>query len=107
MYIRCCANVVHNKEGALMAGRQGRRGFGTVRRLPSGRWQAVYTDLEQKRRHAPDTFGTETEADRWLRSVRIQRSAALNRPAARSELAELADILANVSARLSALAGEG
>jgi hypothetical protein len=90
-----------------MAGRQGRRSFGKVRRLPSGRWQAGYVGLDGKRRTAPDTFDTEAAADRWLRTVRTRRTAALTRPAARSpgaELAELADILADVSARLSALA---
>jgi hypothetical protein len=76
-----------------------RRAFGKVRRLPSGRYQASYVGLDSQRHYAPDTFEAPGAADRWLRTVRAQRCGP-------GELAELADILAAVSARLSALAGE-
>ena len=45
----------------------GRRRFGAVRKLPSGRWQARYSDPATGRlRTAPHTFATKTEAGRWL-----------------------------------------
>ena len=45
-------------------GRQ--RRFGTIRRLPSGRWQARYPGPDGVRRAADDTFATKTEAQDWL-----------------------------------------
>ncbi|AGP56317.1 tyrosine-type recombinase/integrase [Streptomyces rapamycinicus] len=51
-----------------MAGRkpQRRREFGTVRQLPSGRWQARYWAPDGSRRKAPETFATKTDAQTWL-----------------------------------------
>lgn len=46
-----------------------RRHFGSVRRLPSGRYQARYHDAAGHRITAPRTFETKTEARRWLSSV--------------------------------------
>ena len=43
-----------------------RRRFGTVRRLPSGRYQASYVDPSGKRRYAPVTYTNKTDARRWL-----------------------------------------
>ena len=43
-----------------------RRSFGTVRNLPSGRWQARYRDPAGSRHNAPTTFATKTSAQRWL-----------------------------------------
>lgn len=40
----------------------GKRDFGTVRRLASGRWQARYPDATGQRRTAPTTFTTRAEA---------------------------------------------
>jgi integrase len=45
-------------------GRQ--RWFGTIRRLPSGRYQARYHDPDGVRRAADDTFATKTAAQDWL-----------------------------------------
>ena len=47
----------------------GRRRFGRVRRLPSGRWQARYGAPDGRDVSAPDTFATKTAADRWLAAV--------------------------------------
>lgn len=47
----------------------GRRRFGAVRRLPSGRWQASYQAPDGTRRTAPATFATKTDADRWVSAV--------------------------------------
>ncbi len=44
----------------------GRRQFGTVRRLASGRYQARYTDQFGHQIAAPGSFTTKTEAMRWL-----------------------------------------
>jgi integrase len=43
-----------------------RRRFGTIRRLPSGRYQARYPGPDGVLRPADDTFGTKTEAEDWL-----------------------------------------
>ena len=52
-----------------MARRKGRRSFGSVRHLPSGRWQARYRDLAGKSHTAPQTFSTRPEAARFLAQV--------------------------------------
>lgn len=44
----------------------GRRRFGAVRKLSSGRWQARYRGPNGALRSAPVTFPTKTEAARWL-----------------------------------------
>lgn len=46
-----------------------RREFGTVRRLPSGRWQARYQAPAEERVTAPETFQTRAEAARYLAKV--------------------------------------
>lgn len=46
-----------------------RRRFGRVRRLPSGRWQAGYTDRAGFNHNAPATFRTKSDADAWLASI--------------------------------------
>lgn len=43
-----------------------RRTFGSLRRLPSGRWQARYTGPDLNEHKAPRTFDTKTDADAWL-----------------------------------------
>ncbi|MGW3413560.1 tyrosine-type recombinase/integrase [Streptomyces sp. NPDC000888] len=43
-----------------------RRRFGSVRKLPSGRFQARYRDPDGLMRTADKTFATQTDADRWL-----------------------------------------
>ena len=47
----------------------GRRRFGRVRKLPSGRYQARYSTPDGCEHPAPDTFGTKTAAERWLAAV--------------------------------------
>ncbi|MCD0482746.1 tyrosine-type recombinase/integrase [Streptacidiphilus sp. ASG 303] len=44
----------------------GKRVFGRVRKLPSGRYQARYPGPDGVDRPAPRTFGTKREADDWL-----------------------------------------
>src|SRR5262245_39631907 len=51
---------------------RGKRGFGSVRRLPSGRWQARYSAPDGQRyeartvRGGPLTFDTKGDGDAWL-----------------------------------------
>jgi integrase len=47
-----------------------RSGFGSVRKLPSGRWQARYTDQAGQSRSAPFTFHTRQDATAWLSTIR-------------------------------------
>ena len=52
-----------------------RRSFGYIRKFPSGRWQASYTDEPTgDRLSAPDTFASKTDANLWLSSVATDRS---------------------------------
>jgi integrase len=44
----------------------GKRRFGRVRELPSGRWQARYKGPDGIDRPAPHTFDSKTSAERWL-----------------------------------------
>ncbi|MET9565080.1 tyrosine-type recombinase/integrase [Streptomyces tauricus] len=44
----------------------GRRQFGRVRKLPSGRFQARYAGPDGQLRPAPETFRTKRDADDWL-----------------------------------------
>ena len=44
----------------------GKRRFGRVRRLPSGRWQARYRGPDDIDRPAPRTFPAKADAERWL-----------------------------------------
>ena len=44
----------------------GRRRFGRVRQLPSGRWQARYKGPDGIDHPAPNTFESKASADRWL-----------------------------------------
>jgi integrase len=48
-----------------MAGRK-TRNFGTLRQLPSGRWQARYRGPDGLMRSAPNTFTRKTDGARWL-----------------------------------------
>jgi integrase len=43
-----------------------RRSFGSVRRLPSGRWQVRYVGPDGQRRTSAETFATKGDASRWL-----------------------------------------
>lgn len=50
----------------------GKRRFGRVRRLPSGRFQARYQGPDGKDRPAPDTFANKTDAEVWLARKEIE-----------------------------------
>lgn len=46
-----------------------RRSFGSVRKLPSGRFQASYIGPDGLRHHAALTFGTRLDAEAWLATI--------------------------------------
>jgi len=48
-----------------------RRTFGSIRKLPSGRYQARYFDASGQRHLGPDTFPTKADASRWLADVEV------------------------------------
>src|SRR4030095_12179437 len=52
-----------------MPRRKGRRSFGSLRQLPSGRWQARYRDAAGKSHTASETFATRPQAARFLAQV--------------------------------------
>jgi hypothetical protein len=45
---------------------RGRKSFGSVRKLPSGRYQARYTAPDLVRLTAPLRFDTKSDAEGWL-----------------------------------------
>jgi integrase len=47
-----------------------RRGFGRLRRLPSGRWQAAYVGPDGNVHKAPRTYSQEIDAEGWLAQQR-------------------------------------
>ncbi|MDQ6526452.1 site-specific integrase [Nocardioides sp. LHD-245] len=47
-----------------------RASFGSVRKLPSGRYQARYSDSQMNRYTAPTTFATKRQAEDWLATTR-------------------------------------
>jgi integrase len=47
----------------------GRRRFGSIRKLPSGRYQVRYRDQGGRQHTAAQTFATKTDAARWLAAV--------------------------------------
>ncbi|CAG7574363.1 site-specific recombinase XerD [Barrientosiimonas humi] len=53
-----------------MAGKKGKRGWGALRKLPSGRYQAAYTGPDARRHTAPRTFETKGDAEEWLNQER-------------------------------------
>lgn len=72
----------------------GRRAFGRIRRLTSGRWQARYQAVDGTDTPAPFTFATKTAAARWLDTVEVdlRRGVALDhRTAERTTLADYCD----------------
>jgi hypothetical protein len=49
----------------------GKRRFGRVRQLPSGRWQARYKGPDGIDRPAPSTFATKRAAEVWLTKIEV------------------------------------
>jgi hypothetical protein len=47
-----------------------RASFGSIRKLPSGRYQARYTGPDEIVRRAPVTFDAKVDAEAWLATMR-------------------------------------
>lgn len=75
-----------------MANRDGHRQFGSIRRLPSGRWQARYLDGQGNQVNAAATFGSKRDAGRYLDAVRtdMERGTWVNPRAAKVTLNDYA-----------------
>src|SRR6516225_5140171 len=59
-----------------------KRGFGTIRKLPSGRYQALYTNTAGTRVTAPNTFAARIDAEAFLADRRRETEIARYNPAA-------------------------
>ena len=72
----------------------GKRRFGRVRQLPSGRWQARYQGPDGVDRPAPETFGNKTAAERWLslKEAEIVRGEWINPDDGKVSLADYAEM---------------
>ena len=57
-----------------------RRRFGSIRRLPSGRWQARFTAPNGATVTAPRTFAGKLDGEAWLADRRREIDAALWNP---------------------------
>ncbi len=83
----------------------GRRAFGQVRRLPSGRYQARYqVDALGHVANAPTTFTTKAAAEAWLRreAVRLEGVAAgVPQPAAVGRSPDVRRVLSSVASGAS------
>lgn len=53
-----------------MAGKANHRGFGNVRKLPSGNWQASYIGPDSVRHTGPTTWKAKLDAEGWLAQER-------------------------------------
>ena len=59
-----------------------RRRFGSLRQLPSGRWQATYSTPDGTRVTAPHTFAKDVDAEAWLTDRRRDIDRGLWNPGA-------------------------
>jgi hypothetical protein len=62
-----------------MSTRRSRRAFGSIRKLPGGRWQAHYT-AGGRRVLAPKTFAAKIDAEAWLTDRRREIDLSLWNP---------------------------
>src|SRR6476469_1276375 len=60
-----------------MSGTKSHRGWGWIRKRPSGRFQASFVGPDRKRHFGPTTFSNRMRAERWLANERdlIERAA--------------------------------
>ena len=59
-----------------------KRGFGTIRKMPSGRYQVYYTNSAGKRVTGPHTFAAKIDAEGFLTDRRREIETARHNPAA-------------------------
>jgi integrase len=80
-----------------------RRGFGKIRKLPSGRFQASYVGPDGRRHTAPTTYDTRGDAEAWLAAAQTDISREQwHRPAPTRRVDTFADYSAGwLESRLS------
>lgn len=77
-----------------MANKAGHRGFGHLRKLPSGRWQASYIGPDTARHTAGHTFEAKIDAEAWLTDEhRMIAAGTWSSPARRRADASQKDVL--------------
>lgn len=77
-----------------------RRAFGTLRRLPSKRWQASYIGPDDHRHAAPSTFGAKMDAEAWLAAEqKLTEQPTWTPPASRNEVVQEAEPPAETTLR--------
>jgi integrase len=59
-----------------------KRQFGTIRQLPSGRWQVRYRTTSGRRAPAPETFTTRRDASKWLAKAEAEQGRGWIDPSA-------------------------
>ncbi len=64
--------------------KRGGKPFGSLRQLPSKRWQARYFGPDGVRYSAPLTFDTKGDAETWLSTIRADISRGVWKPAGRT-----------------------
>ena len=69
-----------------MAGRQGRRRFGAIRRLPSGRYQVRYRTADGRYVTAPTTFETKADALQGVKRFSLPADGQVAQPRRRIPL---------------------
>jgi hypothetical protein len=67
-----CNHRAPRPESVVVANKPGRRGFGSVRQLPSKRWQVRYRGPDGRVHSAPRTFDTKRSAEQWLSITETQ-----------------------------------
>lgn len=65
------------------------RGWGTIRKLPSGRFQASYIGLDMRRHNAPTTYSMRLRAEGWLSQQRAAIELNTWKPPESTRLAPL------------------
>ncbi|HYO04778.1 MAG TPA: hypothetical protein VET27_24060 [Mycobacterium sp.] len=65
-------------KGQTVSGTKNHRGWGWIRKRPSGRYQASYVGPDAKRHFAPTTFATKMDAEEWLARERREVQTALS-----------------------------
>lgn len=71
-----------------MVGKPGKRGWGHIRKLPSGRYQASYVGDDLLRHKAPRTFTSKMDAEAWLAKERRKLELDEWEPPARRQRGE-------------------
>jgi len=89
--------MAQKQERAVTGSKRDKRAFGSIRKLPSGRYQVRYTGPDGSHITAPKTFAQKVDAEAWLTDRRREIDAGLWNPnaARQHEKITFADYAAN------------